>query len=72
MKEISCEKFEIGQDIYEEEINVCITMEEYEKIKKYRYFIETHQYSCHDLPSRKELGKIKFLSGPKIRFHSLK
>src|SRR5687768_11923082 len=59
----------VGQDIYEENIDVYITMAELEKLRKFCYFLQVHHYPAHHPVACKEMGKIKFLSGPTLKFH---
>lgn len=57
-----------GQNIYEENIDVYITMNELEKLRKFNDFLEVHHYPSHHPIACQEMGKIKFLSGPTIKF----
>lgn len=58
-----------GQDIYEENIDVYITMSELEKLRNFCHFLEAYHYPAHHSKACKEMGKIKFLNGPTIKFH---
>lgn len=59
----------VWNDVYEENIDVYITMNQLEKIRNFNAFLEVHHYPSHHPIACKEMGKIKFLSGPTIKFN---
>lgn len=59
----------VWQDVFEENIDVYITHIELEKLRQFKGFLEVHHYPYHHAVACKEMGKIKFISGPTIKFH---
>ncbi len=57
------------KSVSDEDVDAYITIRELEKLNQFVDFLPVHYYPNTEEVACKELGRIKILGGPTIRFH---